>query len=181
MLKPILIVAALLVGGCASVSMKTGTNPEDAGDAPKQLVLMPPERIGAPDSGQSQRAGDRPSRAEMEKPSEAPPPLRGIGLRQFIERNDDRLLQVYVGMVQAEVERIMATPADSAWKNPYRRERLQSGARMYDVWFYLTREPRAGRAVADSELTPVILSSGKVVALGRYPLKKLRRDTVSAR
>lgn len=75
----------------------------------------------------------------------------------------------------------MAAPGDSAWKNPYRRERLQSGERTYDIWFYLTREPRAGRAVADAELTPVILSSGKVAALGRYPLKKLHGETGSMR
>lgn len=179
MLNRIVIVAALLVTGCTSLSTKTESVPEDSGNAPRQLVLMPPERMGTSDPAQSQRPGTQPSRAEIEKPSEAPSP--GIGRRQFIERNDDRLLQVYVGMLQTEVERIMAVPADSAWKNPYRRERLQSGERIYDVWFYLTREPRAGRAVGDSELTPVILSSGKVVSLGRYPLKKLRRDTVSTR
>lgn len=181
MLRRTILVAALLVAGCTSVSTKTESVSEDSGDTSRQLVLMPPELMGAPDPvGQSQRPGAKPSR-EVEKPSAAPSSVPGMGLRQFIERNDDRLLQVYVGMVQTDVERIMAAPADSAWKNPYRRERLQSGERTYDVWFYLTREPRAGRAIADAELTPVILSSGKVVGLGRYPLKKLRRDTVSSR
>lgn len=181
MLNRTILVATLLVAGCTSVSTRTESVPEDSADAPTQLVLIPPERIGTSDSGQGQRAVAKPSHAEIEQPSGAPSPLRSLGLRQFIERNDDQLLQVYVGMVQTEVERIMAAPADSAWKNPYRRERLQSGGRTYDVWFYLTREPRAGRAIAEAELTPVILSSGKVVGLGRYPLKKLRRDTVSTR
>lgn len=181
MLSRTILVAALLVAGCTSVSTKTESVPEDSADAPTQLVLMPPQRMGGSEPGQSQPSGIKPSRTDTENPSTAPSSAPGMGLRQFIERNDDRLLQVYVGMVQTEVERIMVVPADSAWKNPYRRERLQSGERTYDVWFYLTREPRPGRAIADAELTPVILSSGKVVGLGRYPLKKLRRDTVSSR
>lgn len=181
MLNRIVIAATLFVTGCASVSTTPDSVPEDTGDAPTQLVLMPPQRTGGSEPGQRQQSSIEPSRTEIEKPSAAPLPAPGMGLRQFIERNDDRLLQVYVGMAQMEVERIMALPAGSAWKNPYRRERLQSGERTYDVWFYLTREPRAGRAIADAELMPVILSSGKVVGLGRYPLKKLRRDAVATR
>lgn len=114
-------------------------------------------------------------------PPAAPAAPPTLSLHDFITRNDDRLLNVYVGMKQAEVERIMSGPAHSRWKNPYQRERVQSGDRMYDVWFYLTREPRAGRPIGEAQLTPVILADGEVVALGRYPLKKLRRGTLAQR
>jgi hypothetical protein len=181
MLNRVVIVATILVTGCTSVP--TGRSPEgDSAGASKPLVittLEPAPRVGRAPSdslGAKSQSPTAPAPAH-----DVPSKSAGIGLRQFIERNDDRLLQVYVGMGQMEVERIMAVAPDSVWKNPHRRERLQAGERFYDVWFYLTREPRAGRPIGEAELTPVILSNGKVVSLGRYPLKKLRRDTVSMR
>lgn len=169
------IVAALLITGCTSVP--TGGTLETEASKPLIVTTLEPSPSVArvPSDSLDTKSQDRTAQT-----STGTAPI-GIGLRQFVERNDDRLLQVYVGMAQTEVERIMAAPADSAWKNPYRRERLQSGERFYDVWFYLTREPRTGRPIGEAELTPVILSNGKVVSLGRYPLKKLRRQTASTR
>ena len=41
--------------------------------------------------------------------------------------------------------------------------------------FYLTRAPRQGQRVTENLLTPVIFQNERVTAIGRYPLKKIRR------
>ena len=76
----------------------------------------------------------------------------------------------------ASVVRSWAT-IDRGWLNPTRRETGAGGrGAEYEVLFYLAREPVPGRAITDNLLTPVILHNDKVVSIGRYPLKKLRRS-----
>jgi hypothetical protein len=93
--------------------------------------------------------------------------------------NDARLMHVFVGMYRVVVERYMG----SSQHNPYRRTTITgSDGQVYEVCFYLTREPRQGRAVSDRMLTPVIFSKDVVAAIGHYQLKKLiRTGTLSRR
>ena len=94
--------------------------------------------------------------------------------REFVARNDERLLEVFTGMHRSELIRIMNTDADR-WHNPYRREALLDGkGQAYEVLYYLTRDPE-GKPVKDRHLTPVIVKDDVVVALGAYRLKKLKR------
>jgi hypothetical protein len=102
-------------------------------------------------------------------------PLTDEKLRRLIalaELNDERLLEVFVGMYRKTVEGIMGF----SHQNPYKREVIAGmDGREYEVLFYLTREPRKGKGVTERQLTPIIFREDRAVAIGRYPLKKLRR------
>lgn len=94
--------------------------------------------------------------------------------REFVARNDERLLDVFVGMHKSELVRIMHADADR-WHNPYKREALlDTKGATYEVFYYLTRDPE-GKPVKDRHLTPVIVRDDTVVAIGAYRLKKLKR------
>jgi hypothetical protein len=104
------------------------------------------------------------------------------GLQEFADANDERLLQVYVGMSRAAVERLMDGRQSGSYLNPYKRQTLAGvNGKDYEVLFYVTRAPRAGRRISEAQLTPVILANERVTAIGRYPLKKLRRTACQAR
>ena len=111
------------------------------------------------------------------EPAAAPPVVRqSLGLEEFSEANDEKLLQVYVGMWRPTVDRIMDGHQSGQWINPYKRQTIVGGdRRTYEVLFYLTRAPRSGQRVTERFLTPVIFRDVRVVAFGRYALKKLRR------
>jgi hypothetical protein len=102
-------------------------------------------------------------------------PLTDEKLRKLIalaELNDERLLEVFVGMYRKTVDGAMGFSR----QNPFKREVIAGmDGREYEVLFYLTREPRKGKGVTERQLTPVIFREDRVVAIGRYPLKKLRR------
>jgi len=73
----------------------------------------------------------------------------------------------------------MTSNQTDLWENPYKRQTLQATDRtVYEVLFYLTRLPSKGRIITENQLTPVIFSNGKVAAIGRYRLKKLRRNAM---
>jgi hypothetical protein len=83
--------------------------------------------------------------------------------------NDDKLLNVFVGMYWNTVEAIMG-----ADHNPYRKTKITgTDGEAYYVLFYLTREPRPGNPITERMLAPVIFRKGRVVAMGNYRLKKL--------
>lgn len=80
-------------------------------------------------------------------------------------------MHVFVGMYRKTVDKIMGSE-----RKPYRRKTINgSDGYIYEVIFYLTREPRQGRMINDRMLTPVIFKQGKVAAMGNYQLKKLNR------
>jgi hypothetical protein len=87
------------------------------------------------------------------------------------EKNDDRLLQVYVGMSKATVVKIMGR------RGSYKREFWRdSNKQNYEVLFYLTRVPRKGNAITERHLTPVLFRKDRVHAIGSYQLKKVRQS-----
>jgi hypothetical protein len=84
--------------------------------------------------------------------------------------NDEKLLRVYVGMDRAMVDMIMKSA-----HNPAKREQITGrDGRIYEVLFYLNREPGKGKQVTERQMTPVIFKDKKVVAIGKFHLRKLR-------
>jgi|APFre7841882630_1041343.scaffolds.fasta_scaffold06044_5 hypothetical protein len=74
-------------------------------------------------------------------------------------------------MYRKAVEEIMGTA-----QNPYKRQAFTGAdGQVYDILFYLTREPRKGRPIKERMLTPVIFKKSRVAAIGSYQLKKLIR------
>jgi hypothetical protein len=165
-----LVCLVLLLGGCA-----TGRDPA----IPSSPVA--PETTPAAASGPV-ASPSKPAEPTPSSPSEvvesAPPaaPDRPLTYSELATANDERLLDVVPGMTRAEVDRIMDLRRDGRPLNPARQEVLRDrDGRTYLVLFYLTREPMAGRPVRENLMTPVIFQNDKVVGIGRYPLKKLRK------
>jgi len=96
---------------------------------------------------------------------------RGHSHRTLAERNDEQLLYVFTGMHKSTVEKIMGGRyyyKREYWKDP--------DGQIHEVLFYLTREPKKGTRVTERHLTPVIIKDSMVSAMGKYRLRKLRRD-----
>ena len=111
-------------------------------------------------------------------PVPAAPAKELLSTRQaFADWNDSKLLDIYKGMTKEQVEQVMAPNRAGKWRNPYKRQVLHSNdGKAYEVLFYFTRMPSKDHSVTESQMTPVIFNEGKVVAMGRYQLKKLRRS-----
>jgi len=87
------------------------------------------------------------------------------------------MLHVFIGRYRETVEQIMENE-----RNPYRRSTIiGKDGEVYEILFYLTREPRRGRPVTDRMLTPVIFKNDLVIGIGNYQLKKLKRDGILGR
>lgn len=105
-----------------------------------------------------------------------------LTLQDFAETNDERLLQVQRGMHRQTVEQIMDGYQAEKWINPFKRQSYtDADGKAYEVLFYLTRPPRAGQRISENFLSPVIFQEERVVSIGRYPLKKLRRSACVGR
>jgi hypothetical protein len=155
------VLLALLLAACATPAPRA---PETVPAAPPKAAAPAPEApVTAPDA----------PRAAPAAPAIAGVPPAAI-FREFVARNDERLLEVFAGMHKSELARIMHADADR-WRNPYRREALlDRKGQAYEVFYYLTRDPE-GKPVKDRHLTPVIVKQDTVVAIGAYRLKKLKR------
>lgn len=157
----ILAATAGLAAGCASMA-----------------PTAPPASVATPATGQenvSAPVTDAVPPAATAQSEEVLPPTV-VSLQEFVERNDDKLLQAYVGMSRQNIERLMGNLRAGAYSNPFRQQSVSlTDGKRYDVLYYLTRAPRAGQGISETMLTPVILKNDKIVAIGRYPLKKLRR------
>jgi len=93
------------------------------------------------------------------------------GLVELAEKNDEKIMNVFVGMYRKTVEGVMGTA-----QNPYKHQTIMgANGQAYEVLFYLTREPRKGKPISDRMLTPVIFKQGRVAGIGAYQLKKLLR------
>ncbi len=103
---------------------------------------------------------------------EKPVPDRKLrSLTELADANDEKSLNVFTGMYQRTVEKIMGSD-----RNPYRKRKIAgTDGGVYEILFYLTREPRPGKPITDRMLWPVIFKKSRVVAMGNYQLKKLIR------
>lgn len=159
-----------LLGGCATAPPPARERPPAAPESATPDTAAPPAAAPSPAAP-----------AESLAPAEPPAPPRMQGLEAFAELNDEKLLYVYPGMSMAAVERIMGGRQSGSYLNPYKRQTITTvDGKTHEVLFYLTRPPRSGRRVAENQLTPVIFVGNRVVAIGRYQLKKLRRSACQA-
>ncbi len=166
---PPLLLAVL--AGCATP--QAPSRPE----TPVVPAHEPPQALVAP----SVPAGEAmsPSTGEATPPSIPNAPAKELlPTRQaFADWNDSKLLDIYKGMTKEQVEQVMAPNQEGKWRNPYKRQVLRSNnGKVYEVLFYFTRIPSKDRPITESQMTPVIFNEGKVIAMGRYQLKKLRRS-----
>lgn len=150
------VLFALLLAACATPTARAPATPETT-----------PAKTGAPLPESSHAVPD----VARAAPSSAP---SASLFKEFVARNDEKLLDVYPGMHKSELIRIMHTDP-SRWHNPYKREALHdSKGAAYEVFYYLTRDPE-GKPVKERHLTPVIVKDDTVAAIGAYRLKKLKR------
>lgn len=159
--KHLAVLAALLLGACATVAPPPSpAPPPTAMPAPAPDVApVPPPAI--PD-------------AAIVAPPATPPP--SLSFRDFVALNDTKLLDVYVGMSRASIDKHMDAHETDRFTNPYKRQTLRAkDGTLYEVLFYITREPSKGKPITETQTTPLIFRNDKLVAIGRYQLKKLRR------
>jgi hypothetical protein len=166
MRKILMISLLMFVAGCATTS-----HPLPVVTAPTQPLPTHEEPIVTPLKPTPQ------AEPRLLVPAEQPPVTRkSMGLEEFAEANDEKLLNVYVGMSRQTVERLMDGHQSGKWINPYKHQVLvNTDGKQYEILFYLTRAPLPGQRVTESFLTPVIFQNDRVTAIGRYPLKKVRR------
>ncbi len=154
------VLLALLLAACATPIPRV---PEPGPAAPPKAAPAPEAPVMAPDVPRAVPVAS----AIAGVPS-------ALIFKEFVARNDERLLEVFAGMHKSELARIMHADADR-WHNPYKREALSDRkGQAYEVFYYLTRDPE-GKPVKDRHLTPVIVKQDMVVAIGAYRLKKLKR------
>ena len=159
-----------LAAGCATTSRPVV-------EAPAQKSPSRVEPVAEPQSPAPQ---GEPKLPEPVNPS--PVVRKWLGLNDFAEANDEMLLNVYPGMSRQVVERIMDGHQSGKWTNPYKQQAvIGADGKSHEVLFYLTRAPRAGVRVTENFLTPVIFLNERVTAIGRYPLKKIRRAACQSR
>lgn len=161
-------------------------------EPPSPAVSVPAQRQEAPVEQSSSSPDQRPVTASVEPRSVSPAPRKPLvaepgeypvpdhKLQNLIELaafNDERMLHVFIGRYRETVEQIMENE-----RNPYRRSTIiGKDGEVYEILFYLTREPRRGRPVTDRMLTPVIFKNDLVIGIGNYQLKKLKRDGILGR
>ena len=160
----------LLVAGCATTARTVVEAP--AQKLPSQTEPVTESRSSAPLA--------EPIVSESVNPS--PVVRKWLSLNDFAEANDEKLLNVYPGMSRQTVERVMDGQQSGKWTNPYKHQAvISANGTSHDVLFYLTRAPRQGQRVTENFLTPVIFQNERVTAIGRYPLKKIRRAACQSR
>ena len=170
-MRRILVISFMLfVAGCATTSRPVV-------EAPALKLPSQAEPVAEPQSPAPQ------PEPKLPEPADPSPVVRKwLSLNDFAEANDERLLNVYPGMSRQTVERIMDGHQSGRWTNPYKQQAVTGAdGKSHEVLFYLTRAPRQGQRVTENLLTPVIFQNERVTAIGRYPLKKIRRAACQSR
>jgi hypothetical protein len=176
MRKILMISLMMFVAGCATTSRPVV-------EAPAQPLPPQAEPIAVPLTTPLNPTPPVEPKALAPTPVQQPSVTRkSIGLEEFAEANDEKLLNIYVGMSRQAVERLMDGNQSGKWINPYKYQAVVSAdGKKHEVLFYLTRAPRQGERVTENFLTPVIFQNDRLTAIGRYPLKKLRRAACQSR
>lgn len=198
-MKRWMIVVLGVVAGCATTPAPQAPRTEPPAAVPAAVVPEPapvapssvePGESVQPAPGGEHRPGAAPARTDTgaAPPEPSPrgePPLLPEHLSDITAlaaANDNLLLNLYVGMPKVAASRIMDGRHVGRWTNPQKQQVLiGTDGKVYEVSFYLTREPIRGRHITENLMTPVIYRDDKVFSIGRYPLKKLRRSICEAR
>jgi hypothetical protein len=174
-MKKLLLLAVVSLAGCATVPgpapVAAPATHSPASSAESAAVGIVPNEASAPESASILGSATVPPATE---PAEDKPPLK---FKDFVALNDNKLIDVYRGMDKKQVEALMNDHASGRFANPYKRQVVKTReGRSYEILFYLTHAPAAGKPITENHTTPVIFLEGKVDAIGKYPLKKLRRQ-----
>lgn len=181
-----LIVTVTLIGlaACASPApLPRAPAAPDVAPAPTAEKLAPRVAVTPPLPAVENPAPQLPNPAmavgaKKAAPHASPARAHSISPQEFIDRNDENLLYVFVDMPRASVHAIMAGYRSGAWVNPCRVEtRHAADGTRFEVEFFLTRQPNQYRPLGESVMIPVIFQDNRVHAIGRYGLKKLRAQT----
>jgi hypothetical protein len=166
MRKNLMISLLMFVAGCATTARPVPVAVDPVQPVPThEEPIVSPLKLAPPAEPKSLMPADQP-----------PMSRKSMGLEEFAEANDEKLLNVYVGMSRQRVERLMDGHQSGKLINPYKHQVLVSAdGKQHEILFYLTRAPLPGQRVSESYLTPVIFQNDRVTAIGRYPLKKVRR------
>jgi hypothetical protein len=99
-----------------------------------------------------------------------------VSLPDLIDGNSQRIQQVKSGMPRADVLRVMkdfeARIPGGTVGNPYKAKTFQQDGISYEVLYYITEQPKAGK---EALTTPVIIKNGVVAGLGLEALRALKR------
>ena len=174
-MRRIVLLTLLLLTGCV-------TAPPSGTGSPPAVRPAPPAPAAEPAESSAPTTATSVATATPAEPVRKATSPHVLSLGDFADRNDEHLLSVYPGMSRATVDRIMGDYRSGSWTNPYKRQQIAAaGGRTYEILFYLTRRPRAANRVSEGNMTPVIFENDRVTAIGRYPLKKLRRAVCEER
>ncbi len=203
-MKRALLILLMFATGCATLSSPPPVSPVAETDLKQRVEPAPPMEKKEPPAVQEKAVGPLPpsvpagpipapvpstqkdsvsahketppavpQKQELRRaPKELPVPDHKLqGLVNLAMKNDDKIMNIFVGMDRRTVEDIMG-----GGPNPFKRQTITGiDNQKYEILYYLTREPRKGRPITDRMLTPIIIKSGKVAAIGVYHLKKLMR------
>lgn len=102
-----------------------------------------------------------------------------VGLREMLERNQEHIQHLRIGMSQQEVRGLMgnllADSNDGPVRNPFRTEGFvtDSGVR-YEILYYYTRQYRKFHSIMDGDLTPILFRNGQVAGWGWGVLREVK-------
>jgi len=94
-----------------------------------------------------------------------------VSLRGMLERNQDHIEQLKIGMNEDAVLKLMgfmrAESHDGLVRNPFRREGYvaDNGVR-YEILYYYTHPYAKFHNILDADLTPILIKNGQVVGWG---------------
>jgi hypothetical protein len=101
---------------------------------------------------------------------------QSVPLAELISGNSQRIQQVKKGMPRAEVLQVMkeleARIPGSTVGNPYKTKTFEQGGVSYEVLYYITEQPTAGK---EALTTPVIIKQGAVVGMGLDALRAIKQ------
>ena len=101
---------------------------------------------------------------------------QAVSLAELISGNSQRIQQVKKGMPRAEVVQVMkdyeARIPGSTVGNPYKTKTFEQGGVSYEVLYYITEQPKAGK---EALTTPVIFKEGVVVGMGLETLRAIKQ------
>lgn len=96
-------------------------------------------------------------------------------LREFMEKNQNMISTLTLGMTKQEVLRALGSEQltiDSLTiTNPYRSQYIKDNK---EVIFYYTQVKKKDKKVGDDELTPLIFENGILIGIGNECLEELK-------
>jgi len=95
-----------------------------------------------------------------------------------VDKNKENVGKLTTGMSKDEVLKIMGTEPtnlkETPINNPYRIQELQGVDKTYEIIYYVTDVIIDDNVIDENELTPIVLSDGKVIGWGWGYMENIR-------